>query len=191
MFFGTMTSVWKLFYYSPHKAETLKGVQAVLCFPELKIVMPSDTRWLLHEPCVTAICKELPPLMQTHSQLYESSGDAEAYGMYSLLASVNGVSSSYLLSEVLSALALLNLFMQKKIADFSKLPFMLKSTLDYLNSIRESDASWCTAAETAILNLETEHGITIKGSWGPTVRKLPPLSVQQFQVKWLFPSLIH
>ena len=46
----------------------------------------------------------------TLSQLYESSGDAEAYGIYSLLASVNGVSSSYLLSEVLSALAL-GLFM--------------------------------------------------------------------------------
>ena len=50
-------------------------------------------------------------------QLYESSGDTEAYSIYSLLASVNGVSSSYLLSEVLSALVLLNLFMQKKIAD--------------------------------------------------------------------------
>ena len=54
--------------------------------------------------------------------------------------------------------------MQKKIADFSKLPFMLKSTLDHLNSIRESDASWSTAAESGISNLETEHGITIKGS---------------------------
>ena len=75
--------------------------------------------------------------------------------------------------------------MQKKIADFSKLPFMLKSILDHLNSIRESDASCCAAAETAICNLETEHGITIKGSRGPTVRKSPPLSVQQFEYKWL------
>ena len=91
---------------------------------------------------LTEICKELLPLLQTFSQLYESSGDAEAYGIYSLLASVNGVSSSYLLSEVLSALALLNLSMQKKIADVSKLP---------------CDASWCTTAETAISNLETEH----------------------------------
>ena len=56
--------------------------------PELKIVKPSDTRWLLHEHC---ICKELPPLLQTLSELYESSGDAEAYGIYSILASVNGV----------------------------------------------------------------------------------------------------
>ena len=66
---------------------------------------------------------------------------------------------------------------------------MLKSTLDHLNSIRDSDASWCTAAETAISNLETEHGITIKGSRGPTVRKSPPLSVQQFQVQVAIPYL--
>ena len=66
---------------------------------------------------------------------------------------------------------------------------MLKSTLDHLNSIRESDASWGTAAGTAILNLETEHGITIKGSRGPTVRKSPPLSVQQFQVQVAIPYL--
>ena len=79
--------------------------------------------------------------------------------------------------------------MQKKIADFSKLPFMLKTTLDHLNSIRESDASWCTAAETSVSNLETEHGITIKGSRGPTVRKSPPLSVQWFRVQVAIPYL--
>ena len=95
------------------------------------------------------------------------------------MANVNGVSSSYLLSEGLSALALLNKFMQKKISDFSKLPFMLKGTIDHLNSIREYDASWCTAAETPISNLGIEHGITIKGSGGLTVQKSPPLSVQQ------------
>ena len=134
MFFGTMTSIWKLFYYSPKEAESLKGIQAVLGFPALKIVKPFYTRWLSHEHC-EAICKELPPLLQTLTQLHESSGDAEAYGIYSLLAIVNGVSSSYLISEVLSSLALLNLFMQKKIANFRKLPFN----------------------ETAISNIEIRH----------------------------------
>ena len=49
MFFGTMTSIWKLLYYPPKKSEALKGIQAVLGFPELKIMKPSDTRWLSHE----------------------------------------------------------------------------------------------------------------------------------------------
>ena len=52
MFFGTMTSVWKLSYYSSQKAEALKGIQAVLVFPELKIVKPIDTRWLSHKCCI-------------------------------------------------------------------------------------------------------------------------------------------
>ena len=116
----------------PKKSKTLKGIQAVICFHKLKIVKPSDTRQLSHERCVKPICRELPPLLQTLSQLYQSSGNAEAYGIYSVLASVNGVSSSCVLLEVLSAHALLNLFMQKKIVDFSKLPFVLKSILDYL-----------------------------------------------------------
>ena len=104
MFFRTVTSIWKLFYYSHQKAEALKGILAALGFHELKIVKPSNTRWLSHERCVQAICKELAPLLQTLLKLYESSGGAEPYGIYSLLASVNGVSSSYLLSEVLCAL---------------------------------------------------------------------------------------
>ena len=121
----------------------------------------------------------------------QSPGDAEAYGIHFLLASVNGVSSSYLLSEVLSALALLNLFMQKKLAEFSKLPFVLKSTLDLPNSLRESDASWCTAAETAISNLETEHGITIKLVRDQHYGNQLLCQLNSFKYKWLFPTMIH
>ena len=66
---------------------------------------------------------------------------------------------------------------------------MLKSKLEHLNSIRKSDASRCTAAKKAISNLETEHGITIKGSRGPIVRKSAPLSVQQFRVQVAIPYL--
>ena len=43
--------------------------------------------------------------------------------------------------------------------------------------------------QTALLNLETEHGITIKGSRGPTLLKSPPLSVQQFRVQVAIPFL--
>ena len=115
--FGTMTSVWKLFYYSPQKAEALKGIQAVLGFLELKIEKPS--RWLSHEHCVKANFKELPPLLQTLSQLYEPSGDAEAYGIYSHMASVNGVSSSYLHQKFC---ALAHLLMQKKMLTSASFP---------------------------------------------------------------------
>ena len=41
--FGMMGNLWKLFYYSPKKAESLKEIQSILKLPELKIVKPSDT----------------------------------------------------------------------------------------------------------------------------------------------------
>ena len=55
--FGMMSNVWKLFYYSPKKAETLKEVQSALSLPELKTV----------KRCLRAIKKELPALIVTCS----------------------------------------------------------------------------------------------------------------------------
>ena len=81
--FGMMGNLWKLFYYSPKKAESLKENQSILKLPELKIVKPSDTRWLSHV-CLRAIFRELPALIITLQQLYETSGDAEAYGLSNL-----------------------------------------------------------------------------------------------------------
>lgn len=111
--FGTMTNLWKLFYYSPKKAEALKVVQSVLSLPELKVVKPSNTRWLSHERFLRAIRKDLLALIVTLQQLYQTSGDAEAYGISLILSSLSGVASIFLLSEVLDILAKLNCYMQR------------------------------------------------------------------------------
>ena len=115
--FGTMTSWWKLFHYSPKKAETLKHVQSVLSLPELKIVKPSDTRWLSHERCIQAIVKELSALVVTLNHIYDECGDAEAYGLSLALSSYCGIATIHLLAEVLDLLAKLNCFMQRKTTD--------------------------------------------------------------------------
>ena len=85
--FGTMTNLWKLFYYSPKKAQALKDVQSVLSLPNLKVVKPRSTRWLSHEQCLHAIHKDLPAIIITLQQLYQISGDAEAYGISLVLSS--------------------------------------------------------------------------------------------------------
>ena len=72
---------------------------------------PSDTRWPSHERCVRAIYRELPALIVTLQQLYETSGDAEAYGIGALLATYTGVASIMFLSEVLDILARMNVSM--------------------------------------------------------------------------------
>ena len=91
--FGTMGNIWKLFFYSPKKAALLKEVQSVHKLPELKMFKPSDTRWLSHERCIRAIYRELPALIIALQQMYEVSGDAEAYGPSSLLSTYTGVAS--------------------------------------------------------------------------------------------------
>ena len=53
--YTTLMTLWKFFHYSPKRAESLKEIQKVLDLPELKIVKPSDTRWLPHECCVKAV----------------------------------------------------------------------------------------------------------------------------------------
>ena len=67
------------------EAEALKAIQAVLGFPKIKIVKPSDTRWLSHEQCVQFARN----FLVVEKTIYESSGDSEAIGISSLWASVN------------------------------------------------------------------------------------------------------
>ena len=141
--FGMITSLWKLFCYSPGKAEKLKEVQAILNLPEFRIVKPSSTLWLSHECCVKAIRKELPTLILTLQQLYEASCDAEAYGVQLLLTSFSGIASVVLLSEVLNTLAKFNCFMQRKTTDFSRLKMMLDTFVEHLTSLKLGNSERC------------------------------------------------
>ena len=159
--FTLMGNLWKLFYYSPKKAEALKEVQAALRFPQLKIIKPSDTRWLSHERCMRAIRKELPAIIITLQQLHETTGDAEAFGLCTLLSSFTGVASVMYLSEVLDILAHMNASMQRKTADFSRLQIFLKSTMDELKSLKEEKAEWCSLTNSALKLLEEKFAINI------------------------------
>ena len=145
--FGTMGNLWKFFYYSPKKAEALKEVQSVLKLPEIKVVKPSDTRWLSHEQCVPAIRKELSAFIVTLQQLLEVSGDAEACGLAMVLSSFSGVATIFLLQSVLDLLAKLDYFMQWKATDFSKLPIILESIVSELKQLKRDDAEWVLSSD--------------------------------------------
>ncbi len=117
-------------------------------FSQYSSYQPSDTRWLSQERCIRAIYREFPDLIITLQQLYEASGDAEAYGLSAVLASFTGIASVVFLCEVLDVLARMNAIMQRKHADFSKLPVILKATTDQL-------------VESQISQLKEKHGITL------------------------------
>ena len=53
--YTTLMMLWKFFHYSQKCAESLKEIHKVLYLPELKIVKPSDTRWLAYECCVKTV----------------------------------------------------------------------------------------------------------------------------------------
>lgn len=109
-------SPWKLFFCSPKRAENLKEVQSVLKLLKLKIVKPSNTRWLSHKHSVWAACiyQKLRTLIVTQQQLYHSLADAETYGLSTLLATYTAVASVVFHSEVLDILARINVTMQRK-----------------------------------------------------------------------------
>ena len=58
------------------------------------------------------------------------------------------------LSEVLDILARMNVAMQKKIADFSRLQVFLQSTVDELKNLKDEKADWCSSTELALVRLE-------------------------------------
>ena len=150
-----MTNLWKLFYYSPKKKKALKDVQSVLSLPDLKVVKPSSTRWLSHERCLHAIHKDLPAIIITLQQLYQISGDAEAYGISLVLSSFSGVASIIVLSQMLDLLARLSCYMQRETADFSRLPVVLESILKELEQVKEDEAEWCSEVITLVTNWRT------------------------------------
>ena len=49
--FSTLMSFWKMFHYS---LSALKEMQALVSHPQLKMIKPSDTRWLAHDRSVKA-----------------------------------------------------------------------------------------------------------------------------------------
>ena len=63
--YTTVLSLWKFFHNSPKRSQSLKEIQAVLELPELKIIKPSDTRWISHERCIKAIKASYNALVTT------------------------------------------------------------------------------------------------------------------------------
>ena len=134
---GTLLTIWKAFYYSPKKAEKLLEIQAVLNAPELKMVKPSDTRWLSRERAVRAVRRSLPALVTTFEEIYSKTGDAEAHGLATLLTKYNTVACIYMLSDVLHIVAKLQGSLQGKEVDLASVPGMVESTLNRLKELKE------------------------------------------------------
>ena len=84
--YTTLTTLWKYFHYSPERAESLKEIQHVLNLPEMKVIKPSDPRWLAHEWCVKAVKVGYAALVVTLDINYQNFRAPEALGVYKALS---------------------------------------------------------------------------------------------------------
>ncbi len=126
---------------SSKKAEKLTEMQAVLNAPDLKMHKPSDTRWLARERCVRAVRRSLPALVATFEEIYEESGDAEAFGISKILCTYKFVACLYMLCDVLHTVAKLQGSLQSKELDLAIVPVMVDSTIARLISQENSQTS--------------------------------------------------
>ena len=128
-------------------------------------------------------------MIVTLQELYESSGDAEAFGIAHLLASQVGIAGIALLAEVLDLLARLNTYMQRKTADFTRLSGFVSNIIEELKSLKSGGAKWCSDAISLRATLEEKHGITITAHAGITRGTSTLSSVEDFRVKVAIPYL--
>ena len=108
-----------LIHYSPKLAESLMEIQKLLDLPELKIVKPSDTRWLAHERCVKAVKASYSSIVLTLENIYETSHQPEALGPSKALSSPSTPAAMYLLDYILPQVAKLSRALQTKHLDLS------------------------------------------------------------------------
>ena len=131
--YTTLMTLWKFFHYSPKCAESLKEIHKVLDFPELKIVKPSDIRWLGHERCVKAVKASYSSIVIALENIYETSHKPEALGLSKALSSHSTIAAMYLLDYILPQVAKLSRALQTKHLDLSLNSSLVDATLNSLD----------------------------------------------------------
>ena len=150
----TLTALWKFFHYSPKRAQSLKEVQKVLDLPELKIVKPSDTRWLAHERCVKAVKASYSAIVTSLDHIYQESHEPEALGLKKALCKKSTISATYLLDYVLPQVAKLSKALQTENLDLSVVSSVVEATIQSIDDAVLPTANWALELLEACDDLE-------------------------------------
>ena len=123
--YTTLPTLWKFFHYSSKRAECLKDVKRVLDLPELKIIWPSDTRWLAHERCVKAVKANYSAIVMALNNIYEATHEPEALVISKALCKKSTVAAIFLLDYTLPQVAKLSKTMQVENLDLTAIAVSL------------------------------------------------------------------
>ena len=159
--YTTLTALWKFFHYSPKRAQSLKEVQNVLNMPELKIIKPSDTRWLAHERCVKAVKASYSAIVTALDNIHDTSHEPEALGLSKCLSKPTTVAAIFLLDYVLPQVAKLSKTLQSENLNLSIISTLADATLNTLDDAVVPAANWVLELLDASENLEEATGTKI------------------------------
>ena len=184
-----MTALRKFFHYSPKRTESLKEVQRVLDLPELKIIKPSDTRWLAHERCVKGVKASYAAILLTIFMMLHV---PEALGLSKALSKKQTTAAIFLLDYTLPQVAKLNKTLQTENLDLLIVASLVDSTLHTLEDAVTPAANWVLELLEECVNLETiaiatlKDNISLQGE--ETVKKAmisPDISTEWKTCSWL------
>ena len=150
----TLTTLWKFFYYSLKRAQSLKEAQKILDFPELKIVKQSDTHWLAHERCVREVKASYSAIITALDHIYSKSHEPEALGIKKALCKKSTIAAIYLLEYVLPQVSKLSRALQTENLDLSMISSLLDATLHSIDDAVLS-SNWVLELLEAAQDLET------------------------------------
>ena len=159
--YATLMTLWKFFHYSPKHAESLKEIQKVLDLPKLKIVKPSDTRWLRHECCVKAVKASYSSIILALENIYETSHEPEAHGLSKALSSHSTIAAMYLLDYILPQVAKLSRALLTKHLDLSLISSLVDATLNSLDDAILPSANWVLQLQDAREELKAATDIEV------------------------------
>ena len=157
----TLITLWKFFHYSTKRFENLKEVQRVLNLPELKIVKPSDTRWLPHERCVKAVKENYAAIVITLENIYEQSHEPEALDISKALSKESTLSAIFLLDFVLPLVFKLSKCLQTEKLDLSIISSLVHATLHTIDEALLPAANWVLELMDAREEIEGATGVKV------------------------------
>ena len=113
-----------------------------LDLPELKIIKPSDTRWLAHERCVKAVKASYCAIVNSLNNIYELTHEPEALGISKAMCKPTTVSAMYLLDYALPQVAKLSKALQAEQIDLTAITPLVDATLHTLDDVTLPAANW-------------------------------------------------
>ena len=132
----------EFFSLSPKRCQNLKEIQKVLDIPELKIVKPSDIRWLSHEKCVSTVKKCYGAIVSALETIYQESHEPEALSISKILSKPSTLFAIYLLDYILPDVSKLSKSLQTEKLDLSIISSLVDATLHTLEGVLQPAAKW-------------------------------------------------